>query len=226
MTTGLEIITDALAEIGAHDLGQSVPAEDSALALRYLNRMVQSWSNVRLMIPVLTEINVSLNGAASYTIGPTGAVVAARPIKIDEAIASDGTTDYPVDIYPRELWDAIPVKSSTGGPPAAIWYDAAPTNGRVYVYPVSTGYTLKLRARTVLASFTLAGSITLPDGYESALVYGLAKNVAGAFGRQVSADLNRKAAGAVSAIKRANSEAVLLTPGLVSTERFQIERGY
>lgn len=227
MTTALEIITDALMEIGAHDLGQSVPAEDAAFALRHLNRLAQSWSNTRLMIPVLTEISVPLDGSASYTIGPTGDVVAARPISVDAAIATDGAgTDYDVRVYSRELWDSIPVKASTGGPPDCIWYEATQTNGTVYVYPRCSDYTLKLRAKTNLTTFTLSGTVTLPEGYESALVYCLAKQLAGAYRQPVTQDLKEKAAGAVSAIKRTNSEPVLMNLGLSSSELFNIERGY
>lgn len=227
MTTALELISDAHSEIGALATGQSLNANDAALGLRALNRLMQRWANTRLAVPVATEISVTLTGAASYSIGPSGDVVAARPVRIVSAVATDGAgTDYVVRVYPRDLWDAIAVKDVTGGPPSAIWYEAVNTDSVVHVYPKASGYTLKVRAQTVLQVFgDLADVLLLPDGYEAAIVYSLARDLCGAFERPVSAELARKQAGAVAAIKRTNTEPLLLSVGL-EEQPFMIERGY
>lgn len=227
MTTALELISDALAEIGALGVGQSLNANDAALGLRLLNRLMQRWANTRLAIPVASEISVPLTGAANYSIGPSGDVVAARPVRLVSAIATDGSgTDYVVSVYPRDMWDEIAVKDVTGGPPAAIWYEAVNTDGVVHVFPKSSGYTLKVRGQTVLQVFAdLSEALLLPDGYEAAIVYSLARDLCGAFERPVSADLARKQAGAVAAIKRTNTEPLLLKVGLAE-QPFMIERGY
>ena len=227
MTTALELISDAHAEIGALGVGQSLNANDAALGLRLLNRLMQRWANTRLAIPVASEISVPLTGAASYSIGPSGDVVAARPVRLVSAIATDGSgTDYVVSVYPRDMWDEIAVKDVTGGPPAAIWYEAVNTDGVVHVLPQSSGYTLKVRGQPVLQVFAdLSEALLLPDGYEAAIVYSLARDLCGAFERPVSADLARKQAGAVAAIKRTNTEPLLLKVGLAD-QPFMIERGY
>jgi hypothetical protein len=228
MTTAIELITDALAEIGVSGAGQTVAPEDAALGLRKLNQLMQRWTNARLTFPVLTTISVPLTGAASYTIGPSGVVVAARPVKIISATAVDaGGTEYGVNVIPRELWDAITVKAVDGGPPCDVWWDAQPTNGRIHVYPRSTGYTLKLACQTLLNSFaSTATAVTLPEGYESAIYLNLADDLAASYGRQLSADSRRRAAGAMRAIKRTNAEPLLLSIEAQSSGDYQIERGY
>ena len=228
MTTAIELITDALAELGVIAAGQSVQPEDAALGLRRLNQLMQRWTNARLTFPVLTTISVPLNGAASYAIGPTGDVVTVRPVKIISATAVDaGGTEYGVNVIPRELWDSITVKAADGGPPCDVWWSAQPTNGRIYVYPRSTGYTLKLACQTLLNSFAgVSTNAVLPEGYESAIYLNLADDLAASYGKQLSADSRRRAAGAMRAIKRTNAEPVLLSIEAKSSGDYQIERGY
>lgn len=228
MTTALDLITDALQEIGIVGAGQAVAAEDAAHGLRKLNQLLQRWVNQRLTFPTLTEISVPLTGAASYTIGPSGVVVASRPVVVNSATATDSAgTEYAVNILPRELWDAIAVKDVDGGPPCDIWYDAQPTNGRVYVFPKSSGYTLKLDCQVLLYSFaTTATSVTLPEGYETAIGLQLADDLAPSYGKQLSPDSRRRAAAAMKQIKRSNTEPLLLSIDAMSSGEFMIERGY
>ncbi|MGL4441457.1 MAG: hypothetical protein ACRCUE_19570, partial [Bosea sp. (in: a-proteobacteria)] len=141
MTTALTLITDAMAQANLTEAGQSLPAEEAQIGLRALNRIMGKWSQMRLMIPALAQYSVPLTGAASYTIGPTGAVVGLRPIKVLSVTATDAAgTDYPVDLRTQDQWDSIAVKATTGGPPSEVWYQPLLGNGRLWVYPVSTGY--------------------------------------------------------------------------------------
>lgn len=226
MATVANLIFDALAELGVVGAGDTVSAADYDFCLRKLNQALQRWSNRRLMQPEMAEVSVSLNGAASYTIGPTGNVVAARPLRIEGAIASDGGVDYPVKVYTRDEWDAIAVKDVTGGPPEGIWYESSLTNGRVWVYPKSAGYTLKLDVLSLLTSFAaISDTVTLPEGYETALTLTLADDVATAYGKQTTPDTRRRLAAAMAAIRTTNAEPMYLVTGMTG-EDFQIERGY
>lgn len=227
MTTALEIITDAMTEIGAHDLGQSVSAEDASLGLRKLNQLLQRWSNSPGLFPVLPETSITMTGAASYTVGPTGGTVSARPLRIDRATFVLGDVEYPVNVLSRQEWDGIAVKDVTGGPVSDIWYDAANTDGRVYVYPKADAGTLKLDAPTLLSSFGgLTSTLTLPAGYESAIVLTLAIDLAGSFRLPVTQELRARATGAVRVLKRMNAEPLLVSTGLTGHQDFEIERGY
>lgn len=226
MATVANIIFDALAEIGVVGAGDEVSGADYEICLRKLNQALQRWSNRRLMAPELSEVSVLLNGAANYTIGPSGGVLTARPIRVERAIASGGGVDYPVKVYTRDEWDAIAVKDVTGGPPEAIWYESSAPNGRVWVYPKSADYTLKLDVLTLLTSYSaISDEIALPEGYETALTLTLADDVATLYGRQTTPDTRRRLAAAMAAIRTTNAEPLYLVTGMPG-EDFRIERGF
>lgn len=227
MTTALEMITDALREIGAHDLGQEVPAEVAQLGLRKLNQMLQSWSNSPAAYPVLPEITVTMSGAASYTIGPSGDVVAARPIRVDRATYVLDNIEYPVNVLSRAEWDAIAAKDITGSIVSDVWYDAANTDGRLYTYPKSSEGEIRLDAPTLLASFaSLSTDVTLPVGYEAAMTLNLAVAMAGPLQVPQPQGLQARAAGALRVLKRMNAEPLLMSTGLTGEHDYEIERGY
>lgn len=226
--TALDIINDALMEIGVLGVGRTASADDAAFSLRKLNQIIQRWSNQRLTFPVLQEYSITLTGAASYTLGPGGSPVTLRPIKIVRATAVDsGGLEYDVRVLTQAQWDGIGDKSTTGGPPDAIWYQASVTNGVVYVYPKATGYTLKLDAQGLLTGvYSLTTALTFPEGYESALMLTLADDIGAAFGKPTGADIRRRQAAAVALIKRTNHEPLLVSDAIFAGSDSDIERGY
>ncbi len=227
MTTALTLITDALLEHGVVGAGEDPQAEDAALCLRKLNQILQRLSTSRLAFPTLTEISVTLTGASSYTVGPTGAVTVARPVTVNSATAVDSASmEYAVKVITRAEWDSISLKDATGGPPECIWYEATNTNGVVHVYPVATGYTLKMDCQVLLANFaSVNDQLALPEGYESLLTLMLADDIGPAFGRETSQSLFRRLRTALNGIKIVNAEPVYLSAGMGAAD-FRIERGY
>lgn len=211
MTTGLQIITDALSEIGVVGAGNDPEAGDAAFALRKLNQIAQKWANSVLMIPALTEISIETDGSAAYLLGPGGDTATARPLKIVSAYSRVNDYDTPVKVLTREQWNGIAFKTQSGGPVAAVWYEALSTNGRLWTYPQTSGYTLVLTAQCLLTTFTLAGTVTLPDGYESALTLTLAEDCVGAFRAVADKTLRARAAGARAVVKRTNTEPLFLS---------------
>lgn len=229
MTTALELITDAMGELGASDVGQALHANDAALGLRVLNRLFARWSNMRLLQPVLAELSVTQTGAASYTLGPGGSPARARPIQILSATYVDsGNLEHPVSILTRQQWDAIPNKADTGTYPDCIWYAAEATNGILYAYPRASSGALKLDVLTNMQAMTLASTLTLPDGYEAAIVPTLADDLAAQYGMRTPPDVLRRAVGAVRALKRVNHEPVRVVQemALVGHYGADIQRGY
>lgn len=227
MSTALDIITDALTELGVVGAGDTVEPEDAALGLRRLNQVLQTWANSRLTIPALTEISVTLTTAQTYLIGPGGATATTRPVKVNTAKSRDSNgTEHPVYVINAAQWDDLAVKDVTGGPPLYVWYEATSTNGTAHVYPKAPGYTLVLDCQALLTSFaSTSTSFTLPDGYEMALYLTLADALAVSYGKQLPPDTRRRMAGAVSAIKRTNTEPLLLRVTDEGQE-YQIERGF
>lgn len=227
MTTALDIITDALQELGVVGAGDAVSPEDAALGLRRLNQVLQTWANSPRTLPVLTEVSITLTTAQEYTVGPSGDVVALRPVKVVGALATDAAgNDYPVGVINQVQWGDIFTKNVTGGPPAFVWYEATSTNGTVHVYPKAPGYTLALDCQALLTSFaSTSTSFTLPEGYEAALYLTLADALASSYGKQLSQTSLRRMAGAVSAIKRTNTEPLLLSID-DGEQPYQIARGF
>ena len=230
MTTALQLIEDAYAQANLAETGQDLSGEDAALGLRCLNRLMGKWSHMRLLLPVLAEYSITLDGSGSYTIGPTGDVAGLRPIKVLGVSAIDASgLEYEVAVRTQSQWDAIALKNVTGGPPSEAWYQPTLTNGTLHVYPLSSDYTLKVDAQSLLTSFaTLADDLTLPDGYEAAIVPTLADELCSSFGINTPGDVLRRAAGAVRAIKRTNQQPIQATHDLagIGDGPYIIERGY
>ena len=230
MTTALQLIEDAFAQANLAETGQDLSGEDAALGLRCLNRLMGKWSNMRLLFPVLAEYSITLTGAGSYTIGPTGVVAGLRPIKVLGVSSVDAAgLESPVSIRTQPQWDGIAIKNSTGGPPSEVWYQPTLTDGTLHVYPLCTGYTLKVDAQALLTSFaSLAADLTLPDGYEAAIVPTLADELCSSFGINTPGDVLRRAAGAVRAIKRTNQQPIQAAHDLagIGDGSYMIERGY
>lgn len=208
MTTAATIIEDSLREIGVLGDDQVMTAEQAAGGLRALNRMLERWSNQKLLNPVETQLSYTLTGAQSFTIGPSGAdLTAARPLKVLSAYAVLSDVSYPVRVMTAQEWDAIGYKVSSGGAPSGVYYEASYPNGTAYVYQPTSGYALKLRVLTVVESFAnTAESLALPPGYEEALVLNLAVRLAPGYGAALRPETVNDARNSLRIIRRVNAQ--------------------
>lgn len=186
MTTANTIIYDALKELNVLAEGDTPTASMANDALRALNRLVQKFSNDQAFAWYPNQINEPLTGTIdpvtghqSFTIGPTGDVVTQRPIKIESAVVDRQGITYPVQVIDFLKWDSIVYKAVTGANTVSVWYEAQEPNGIVHCWPVASGCTLRLRVINVVASFPdLVTDVTLPPGYEEALMKNLAVHIA------------------------------------------------
>ena len=90
-TTVNLIITRALRLLSQLNSGVQPTISEQGDALSTLNAMIDSWRNDRLMCYALQEEAIPLTqGVATYTIGPTGALVTTRPVKIESARVDAG----------------------------------------------------------------------------------------------------------------------------------------
>lgn len=227
MTTVRELVNDALLEIGIADDANNVPAEQAAHGLRVLNRMLGKWSQRGLLRPTALTVSVPLTGAGSYTIGPTGAVVATRPISVVSASYIDASgMESPIEVLNAYQWASIYDKALSA-PVASVFYEATNTNGTIRVYPRNSGGSVSLQCLAVIASYaSLNDTVTLPDGYEEALLMGLADALSGSYEKPTSPDIRRRLAAATRAIKAANAEPLLLSMELTGGNHYVIERGF
>jgi len=179
MATALTILTDALLELGVLSTGETPSTEQQTDGLRSLNRLMEKLSNAKAFAFYSDEASLALTGQASFTIGPSGDVVDLRPISIESATAVLNNVTYPVSVYTDQQWDSIPNKTDTGTIPQAIYYEGVMPDGIVKVYPLCTGSTIYVRFLSVVSSFaTISTALSMPPGYEEALIKNLAINIA------------------------------------------------
>lgn len=225
MATAQTIIDRALRLLGVIASGESPTAAEGADGLTALNAMIDSWRNDRLMVYSVVNQALTLTGAASYTLGPTGGLVISRPVKIESAYCRVDGVDYPVDVVTKAQWDAISDKSATGDIVTTIYYDPTHPNGTLYAYPL-TSNTLYLGLWTPLGAFAAVGdTVSLPPGYERALAANLAIEAAPEYEREPSSAVVLMAKESKAAIKRINSPAIRGMCEFATGSRFDIRTG-
>lgn len=207
MATALTIITDALKEICVLADEETPSASMADDAFRALNRMMEKWSNDQSFAYVANTRSMALTGQSSFTIGPTGDVVANRPIRIETATVDRSGITYPVNVVDNQKWDAISYKGVNGANTAIVYYEALMPDGVVHIWPVATGCTLNLRVIDIVNTFpSLATVLSMPPGYEEALIKNLAVNIAPQYADATLSKLTMMAArSSMKAIQNTNN---------------------
>lgn len=213
--TANAIIDRALRLIGAVVPNESGTTEELANGLVSLNAMLSSWSNDRLMAYAMTTVSKAMVvGDSSYTIVSAGDFNAARPVKIQRAYMTIDGVDYPVEIISEADWYSIVDKTTTGDLVEKLWYNPTVTSstGTVNVWPVpSATNTLTLVLWTPLTALaSLATTVTLPNGWERALAFNLAVEIAPEYGKDAPASVVALARESKAEIKRRNSPTIKL----------------
>ena len=207
MTTARDLISASLRKIGVLAKGETMLSEDANDGLISLNGLLSSWSVERLLVNSLTQESFALTiGTASYTIGVGGVFNTIRPIKMIESFVRDGQLDYPIMIQSQEFYDQIGYKT-TRTIPAVMFVDYAYPLATIKLYPVpDKAYTLFLTAQKALTAFpTLDTVVSLPDGYERALMYNVAVEMCPEYGISAPIEIAGNAISSKAIIKRINS---------------------
>jgi hypothetical protein len=183
VTTGRELVTQAMKEAGVLTGGETPTSEEVVDALGSLNRMLASWANNSLYIYARTFENFPLSsGVGDYTIGPGGDFNTIRPMHIIDAYVRQDTLDYWLSVIPDEEYDAIAYKD-IDSIPQVLNYTAQFPQATIRIYPKpQASFTLYLRSEKQLATITLNDEISLPPGWEDALVYNLAVRLGPSYG--------------------------------------------
>jgi hypothetical protein len=233
--TGRDAITAALRLIGALAPGESLDATEATDGLATLNRMISSWSNEGLMIHAIsreTPLTLTVSDG-TITMGASGNITN-RAQKIEAALIRDESStpavEFPVRILSIDEWAAIPSKDSEATYPTDLYDDGAYPQRILYLYPVpSAAHKLVLFTRRILTEIaTLDTSISLPPGYEEAIVFNLCIRFAPEYGKSVSGEVATIANESKAAIKKANSQPAYLRVDdalLPSGGRFNIYTG-
>lgn len=225
MATGQTIINRALRLIGAIASGESPTGQESTDALEALNAMLETWRLEKLVVFAhQTESLTLIPNQGTYTIGPTGGLNTIRPIKIEEAYVRQGDLDSPVNIFTEQQWSALPSKSLADAIPECLYYEGTYPLGNLQLFPIPTvANSLKLVTWVPLAVLTLATAIALPPGYERAIAYNLAIDLAPEYEKEVPTSVIKVAGDSLSILKRANQrpiEAVKELAGMFDGQRY------
>ena len=214
MATALKIINGALRLL-------QVAADDVVLtdgeandALEALNQMLDSWSNESLMLYHVTREQFTLTpGLNPHTIGPAGNLATDVPLNIEAATVTVGGVDYPIIPVDYDDYAVIKLKTLSNVYPEYLYFDKSnPVLGQIYLYPVpSTASTFNLYSRKALTQFSsLTDDIILPPGYERALKYCLAVDIAPEYQISAGQDVIALAVEAKAKLKRTNKRPLTL----------------
>jgi hypothetical protein len=218
LATAQTVIDRALRLIGAIASGESPTSAESADGLVALNAMISSWQTEKLNVYAFVDTPFTLvNADSSYTVGPGGNfALTPRPSKIEQVYVRANSIDYPVELIDYEKWNSIPDKTSSSDIPIYAYYEPTLATGTLQLWPVpNTAYSLHIVTWTTLAELAAVGTtITLPQGYERALAYNLAIEVASEYEKQPSQSVVAIASESKASIKRANNRPMLMSSEL------------
>ena len=220
--TALDLITDALREIGYLAAHATPTAADATLGLTRLNQILSSWAIQRLTIPGVQRTLYPLTaGTGTYQIGPgvlpPAGFDAYRPQWIQDAglvRPSGDPLETPLSLLTADRWAAVRSKGQTSDWPWALYDDHAQPVGTLTVYPTPTqgGLQLALYVPVALQRFpSLSQPVVLGEGVEPALMLNLAKALTRAFALPLPQDLLMDAAAAVGWLKRLHVDRLELT---------------
>lgn len=205
MTTARTIIKRALQKNGVLTKGETPSGDEASDGLDALNDLIASWSNDSLLIYARTLESFPLvGGQQTYTIGTGGDFNTERPLQIVDAYARIGGTDYRLSIINDTAFDGIVQKDISNAIPEVLYYRASNPLGQISIWPKSTGGTLFLRTEKQLTQIaSLDTDVEFPPGWERALIYNLAMEIAGEYGQPVGEDVYQIAMDSLNKIKTA-----------------------
>lgn len=189
MTTALQIITGAARLVGVVRKTEALSADEAADGLVALNDMLASWVNNGLLVTARTWENFIVASASSYTIGSAATLNTVRPMSIKEAFFRIGSIDYPLTILTDEEYERISYKTLSTGYPEYLNYDNGYATGIIRLYPQGAGGLHLLSEKPLTAFASLSTTVDLPPGWNRALRYNLAIDLAPEYGESVSAEV-------------------------------------
>lgn len=209
--TAREMIASSLRLLGVLSSGEVATADEANDALASLNQMLAVWSNENLIINQKVREEFTLTpGTAAYTWGTSGTFNSSRPIQVISAALESGTQETPLKILTTREYAEITSKDLSGLPESVYFDGANPLLG-VTLYPAPSAadravfYSLK-----PFSTLTLATELAYPPGYEKAIRYNLAIDLAPEYGRPVDPLIQQQAMETKAEIKRKNLQTPIL----------------
>lgn len=216
MATAQTYIDDAHALLGVTAEGASANTNQTALGLRRMNDMLDSWSlDPEMIYEVTIETFNTVSGTAAYTIGSGATWDTTRPIAIVTAYARIASVDSDIEVVTERRWAKVRNKATTGTP-TQLFYQRAYPNGTVNLAPTPNAtIAVYLTSRKPLATFAAAStSASFPPGYPHSIVLNLAMLLQDDYGFSLSAATIKEAEVSLARIKYANRIGVIDVSGV------------
>ena len=234
MTTARDLINDAHRLLNLVDSGNALPESVYQDNFRSLNQLLDSWSTERLAVySTQDQVLTWPSNTIFRTLGPTGDLVAERPILVDDSTYfRDPSTNvsYGIKMINQSQYNGIAVKTVTSTYPQVMWVNMTFPNIEVYIYPRPTRnlefHFVSVEPLTQAA--TLDTAIVFPPGYLRAFRYNLACEIAPEFGLEPSPQIVKVAITSKRDLKRINNpDDVMSLPYSVvaNRQRFNIFAG-
>jgi hypothetical protein len=181
MATARNLITGALRLIGVLMKSEAPSDDEAADALSALNGMLGTWSNESLLAFSKGLKSFPLTaGVSTYTIGTGATFNTSRPTVIKQAYIMYDGFDHPIDLISEEEYNEFSDKTQRSDYPNRLAYVRDYPNATIKLYPVpdrsSTLFLFMEQPLTEISS--LDDEISLPPGWERALRYNLAIELA------------------------------------------------
>lgn len=238
--TPLDIISRSLRMLGVLGQGNPTPnAYQSGVSITCLNNLLLSWSRKRLVIPARQWFTFQLtSGKQNYTMGVVSAAhptvdfctateasnqTVLRPIQIEQAgvILPNSPPGQPFElqmaVWTDAQWAVESLKKLTGTQifPMAVWPSGGYPLQTLWMWPVpqapcSVSLYCTQPLAQVVGNAALIADLDLPDGYEDALAFNLAINLAPEMNKEPSEVVVRRAQETLADIKVANLQPIFI----------------
>lgn len=209
MTTALQLVTSSLRKLGAVAAGEALDADEQSDALAALNQILESWNLKGLALFRRENAAYTLvPSQQAYSVGSGADFDGARPITLHSAFVTRGGIDYPIAVLTQAEWNDILQKSTESQLPEAVYYEPTFPDGTLRFWPVPIdALTVTLAIDMQLAAVAdINDDLSFPPGYERALLYALAVDLAPEYPAvTLSQTVIDTADEALADIKRANN---------------------
>lgn len=216
--TALTLIASSLRLLGVLASGETPAASEANDGLSSLNDLIDSWSTQNGLIPnKVREVFPLVVNQQAYQMGPGAADFnTSRAIKIENGLVQLNTTspviELPMHNLTKDQFAGIILKGITSTFPLNFYAEGTFPNDTINVWPIpSAACSIVLYSWKPLAELAaLTTALSLPPGYQRALRYALAIELAPEYGKQVPEAVLAIAEQALADVKRINFRASYL----------------
>jgi hypothetical protein len=238
--TAIEIIRRAMRLDGILGIGEAPTAEETNDCLLALNQMLSSWSLNALIIYCNKVETFTLTGGKSeYTWGveldPLAPIQpdfnSERPDKIFRAYYNSAGAQNEIEQVNEQTYMAL-LDSASGGYPGRFTYIPSFPFGTVKFYPIpDSGLEISFLVFKKLEKIeNVDDDLIIPPGYERAIAFNLAVEIAPEFGLEIPPSVLGIAQSSLANVKRMNiqfpvSQTDTASLGGISSGNFDINKG-